>query len=340
MKALRQAKIYQRPRTPLETVVPLETPYSVEIDVCSVCNFACSFCFHADTAEIRRSGIRFGRMEMGLFEKILGDLRAFPEKIKKVRLFEFGEPLLHPQLPEMIRAARDAGVSEHVEITTNGSLLTERLNLELVAAGLSQINISVSGVTARQYREVSRARVDMDGFLATLGHLYDHREGMHIYIKLGDDGTLAAEDEQAFYRLFGDLCDEIYVERLSPIWRDTDVNDGMECAVGAYGQALAPKDVCPLIFTRMVINPDGVVVACCVDWKRQYVVGDLTRETAYDVWNGAALRDLQARHLRRERTELELCRDCTALMSCTIDDIDAHAEELLGRLAAEPGGEA
>ena len=340
MRARKQAKIYARERVALESVLPLKTPFSVEIDVCSACNFSCAFCFHADRDEIRRAGVRFGLMDMSLFEKILADLGAFPEKIKKVRLFEFGEPLLHPQLPEMIRATRDAGVTEHVEITTNGALLTADLNLRLVEAGLSQINISISGVSEEQYRDVSRYSLDLGRFVATIRHLYEHRDGLHIYIKLGDDGSLSEDDEQEFYRLFGDWCDDIFVERLSPIWRDTDVNDGMDCAVGAYGQALTPKDVCPLIFTRMVINPDGVVVACCVDWKRQYVIGDLATESAYDVWNGLVLRDLQLRHLRREREQLDLCRGCNALMSCTIDDIDAHAEELLGRLSVAHEGDA
>ena len=340
MKARNQAKIYARARTPLETVIPLETPYSVEIDVCSACNFKCSFCFQADRQQVRRSGITLGRMEMPLFEKIVGDLRAFPDRIRKVRLFEFGEPLLHPQLPEMIRAVNTADVTDHVEITTNGLLLTEKLNLELVDAGLSQVNISVSGITEERYREVSGVKVDLARFTATLEHLHRHKGDLHIYVKLADDGSLSKADEQEFYRLFGDSCDDIFIERVSPIWRDTDINEGMEAALGPYGQPLTYKDVCPLIFTRMVINPDGVVVACCVDWKRQYVIGDLTQDSASDVWNGPALRDLRVRHLRREREDIELCRGCTALMSCTIDDVDAHAEAILGRMCREQGDQA
>ena len=339
MKARKQAKIYARERTPLETVLPLETPYSVEIDVCSACNFSCAFCFQADKAEIRRSGVRLGRMEMPLFQKIVGDLRKFPERIKKVRLFEFGEPLLHPLLPQMIRTVRDAGVAEHVEITTNGVLLTEELNLELVAAGLSQINISVSGVTGEAYRRVSHAKVEVAGFAATLRHLYEHKGDLHVYVKLADDGSLTQTDEGEFYRLFGDSCDDIFIERLSPIWRDTEVNQGLEAALGPYGQPLTYKDVCPLIFTRLVINHDGVVVACCVDWKRQYVIGDLREDSAYDVWNGPLLRDLQLRHLRRQREDVDLCRGCTALMSCTIDNVDAHAEAILGTMCPMQGDE-
>lgn len=337
MRAKKQAKIFSRARVALENVIPLETPFSVEIDVCSQCNFTCNFCFHADKREVRESGVRFGRMSMELFHKIVEDMKRFPEKVKKVRLFEFGEPLLHPRLPEMIRAIWDAGVAEYVEITTNGVLLTPDLGRELVEAGLSRINISVSGVTEEKYREVSGHKIDMATFLANLKHFFENKKGCHVYVKLADDGSLTQAEEEKFYALFGDLCDEIYIERLSPIWRDTDINSAMESPVGPYGQPLAYKKVCPLIFTRMVINYDGIAVACCVDWKRQYVIGDVARESVYDVWNGAPLRELQLRHLRGEREEVPMCKGCTALMSCTIDDVDARAGEVLEKMKAHRG---
>lgn len=339
MRAKRQAKIFSRPRTPLETVLPLATPYSVEIDVCSVCNFSCNYCFQGDKAELRASAVPLGRMDFALFEKILEDLKSFPQKVKKIRLFEFGEPLLHPHLPEMIRAIWKADVAEYVEITTNGSLLHPDLNLALVEAGVSRINVSVNGVTEEKYREISRLPVKLDQFVANLRHLYEHRGACHLYVKLADDGSLSAEEEAKFYALFGDICDEIFVERLSPIWRDTGINDELAAAAGPYGQRLDYKQVCPLIFTRMVINWDGVVVACCVDWKRKFVVGDLRRDSAVDAWNADKLRSLQRLHLEGKREQVPLCQGCTALSSCTIDNIDAHAGTVLARLGA-PGGEA
>lgn len=332
MKAKKQAKIFSRHRVALEQVVPLATPFSVEIDICSVCNFDCNFCFHADKKGIAESHVKFGRMDMALFQKVITDLKAFPDKIKKVRLFEFGEPLLHPDLPRMIREIWKTGVAEYVEITTNGVLLNEALNLELVAAGLSRINISVNGVTPDKYRQICRHALDMPRFLANLAHLYENRGNCHIYIKLADDGTLTQAEEEQFYRLFGDVCDEIFIERLSPIWRDTDVNIAThEPQNGPYGQKLEYKKVCPLIFTRLVINYDGVVVACCVDWKRAFTIGDVRKQSARDIWNGPILRALQKKHLKGARDTVAICKGCTALTSCTIDNVDAHAESILAR---------
>ncbi|HET6718114.1 MAG TPA: radical SAM protein [Rhodocyclaceae bacterium] len=337
MQAIKQAKIFSRPRVRLEEVLPLATPFSVEIDICSVCNLKCSYCFQADKDGKQASGVRFGMMGLPLFDKILGDLKQFPEKIKKIRLFEFGEPLLHPDLPSMIRRIWDADVAEYVEITTNGVLLTPALGQQLVAAGLSRLNISINAVDEAKYRAVSGAKVDLRALVDNAAAFYRNKGDCHVYIKLSDDGTLTKAEEEEFYRLFGDSCDEIFIERLSPIWRDTDVNRSVAGGFGPYGQPLAYKTVCPLIFTRLVINHDGVAVACCVDWSRQYVIGDVASEPVRAVWTGRKMRDLQLRHLRGEREDVPMCKGCNALMSCTIDNIDAHAAQLIEKFVEANG---
>ena len=48
IKAKIQPRIYSADKVKLEDVAPLKTPFSVHIDVCSYCNFKCSFCFQAD----------------------------------------------------------------------------------------------------------------------------------------------------------------------------------------------------------------------------------------------------------------------------------------------------
>jgi MoaA/NifB/PqqE/SkfB family radical SAM enzyme len=56
-----------------------------------------------------------------------------------------GEPLLHPDLPEIIRYARQAGLG--VNLTSNGTLLDRHYD-RLVAAGLQSISLSIDGLPA------------------------------------------------------------------------------------------------------------------------------------------------------------------------------------------------
>ena len=48
INAVVKPRIHHQKKQKLEDVVPLKTPFSVHIDVCSYCNFKCSFCFQAD----------------------------------------------------------------------------------------------------------------------------------------------------------------------------------------------------------------------------------------------------------------------------------------------------
>ncbi len=70
MKAKVQARIYSSAKTKLETVVPLQTPYSVHIDVCSLCNFKCNFCFQADEEAARQKNLKRGLMNISLLKKL------------------------------------------------------------------------------------------------------------------------------------------------------------------------------------------------------------------------------------------------------------------------------
>jgi cyclic pyranopterin phosphate synthase len=66
--------------------------------------------------------------------------------IERVRLYG-GEPLLHPQLPDMIRHSVNLGLSTH--INTNGILLKQKID-GLYEAGLRGITIGFYG-TADAY---------------------------------------------------------------------------------------------------------------------------------------------------------------------------------------------
>ena len=48
MEAKIQPKILAEKRKELGRIVPIDVPFSVQIDICSACNFKCNFCFHSD----------------------------------------------------------------------------------------------------------------------------------------------------------------------------------------------------------------------------------------------------------------------------------------------------
>jgi MoaA/NifB/PqqE/SkfB family radical SAM enzyme len=334
MNAIKRGKIYSRQRVNLESVIPLKVPYSIQIDICSVCNLRCRFCVHSDTDAVKKAGVRFGMMSYELFTAIIDDMRKswMGEKVKKLRLFQIGEPLLHPDICRMIKYAKEADVAENIELTTNGTRLKPSMNIGLVEAGLDILNISVNGINEKQYREVCDYDIDFDDYVKNIEHFYQNRGPCKLFIKYGDIGY--TEEKEEFYRIFGSICDEIFVEAISAtMWQDTDVDKKVKnLHKGLYGQELGDKKVCPFLFTTMIINDQGIAHLCCIDWKNEIVLGDLKKESIGNIWNGEKLRQFQITHLKKMKDSIPLCRNCESLSGNNIDDIDDYAEELLERI--------
>jgi MoaA/NifB/PqqE/SkfB family radical SAM enzyme len=65
-----------------------------------------------------------------------------------------GEPATHPRLPDMVRAAKEAGCQ--AGFSTNGILLDPGLSASLVSLGLDWISFSVDAATAATYERIRR----------------------------------------------------------------------------------------------------------------------------------------------------------------------------------------
>ncbi|MDM8554383.1 radical SAM protein [Desulfococcaceae bacterium HSG7] len=330
MKAINQARVYSSKKTRLETVIPLETPYSVHIDVCSVCNFKCNFCFQADSDAIKKKGLSRGFMDLRLFKKVVDDLIHFNEKHKKVKIGLHGEPTLHPELPQMISYLKARNVTEVIELFTNGSKLNPKLNKEIIDAGLTRINISVEALSSEGYQTIAGAKVDMNKFINNIKDLYDRRNGCQIYIKTVDI-DFNEQDKNTFYSMFGDSCDEIFIENVVPQW--TDINKFEIKGTGMYGQKIEKyKYVCPFLFMYLHFNFDGTTSGCTLDWGKEVLIGDINKESALEIWNGDKLKKLQVVHLEKKRSKVPFCAECLAPMVCCLEDLDEYCDVLLEKI--------
>ena len=77
-------------------------------------------------------------------------------------------------------------VADKIEIITKGSLLSSKLNRQLVEAGLDRIRISIEGIDAEAYREMAGISIEWDKFLGNIEDFYEHRNQCEVYIKTVD----------------------------------------------------------------------------------------------------------------------------------------------------------
>jgi len=115
----------------------------LRISVTDRCNFRCPYCM---PREVFGPGYPFLRdpqlMTLGELTRIA---RAFTALgVEKIRLTG-GEPLLRPDVPELVRTLKHTLRVPDVALTTNGWLL-EKSAPALKAAGLDRINVSVDSL--------------------------------------------------------------------------------------------------------------------------------------------------------------------------------------------------
>jgi MoaA/NifB/PqqE/SkfB family radical SAM enzyme len=256
----------------------------------------------------------------------------FDSKIKTLRLYAFGEPLLNPDFHRMVMYAKQYGLSEDIDTTTNGILLNPELNTRLTGVGLDRINISVVGVNDDQYKAFTGRNVSFDKLVDNIADLYSKSVSTTVFVKINGD-VISKEDQEKFIEIFEPISHGCAVEHIMDCWYDVDM-DGIKKNqdVGVYGQPLTWVNVCPYIFYSFTVHWDGVVSACFLDWDKRIVIGDAKADSLKSIWNGASLRGLRKAMLCGKRHGTPICQDCDQLVAGQPENIDHLAEELLEKI--------
>lgn len=226
------------------------------------------------------------------------------------------------------------GVTQWIEFVSNASLLTPELNRKLVSAGLDRIRISIEGIGEEQYYEMSGVKIDWNKFVANIKDLYEHKGNCEIYIKTVDAAVETPEKKELFYNIFEGICDRIWIDQVVPLWSDYEkINQNFDIKkVGIHGQGMQVVHVCPYPFYNLIVNPDGEVTACCADWRRKLVLGDLKKQSFSEIWNGEILKRFWVDMLKGNKNTYEMCAKCVLPMYDCNDNIDEFAQQILERL--------
>ncbi len=121
----------------------------LRISLTDRCNLRCVYC-------MPKEGLQWQpRAEQLSAQEIVRVIEAAAQGgVKRVRLTG-GEPLVHPQVVEIVRRIASIQNIEEVSLTTNAMLL-ERLAQPLADAGLTRVNISLDSLDADKFRRIAR----------------------------------------------------------------------------------------------------------------------------------------------------------------------------------------
>ena len=322
-------------RNKLSDVLPLQVPFSMFIDVSNACNFKCKFCaLHFSDKEM---DFKKMCMDYEAFKKIIDDMKGFSHPLKMLKLQGFGEPLLNKNLAKMIQYAKDAQISDWIETVTNASLLTPALNRDLITAGLNRICISIEAMDEEGYAWMSGAKLNWKKFVDNIRDFYENRKQCEVYIKIVDAAVEKKEQKEKFFSVFGDISDQIFIEHINPVWPEFDeINENFELnqQEGVYGNKIEDVDICPFPFYSCVVNSDGEVTVCCVDWERKISMGNASTENICDIWHGDKYNQFLIKMLEkgRKRNKLAICAKCNYPCYNHMDSLDDDRNAVLERM--------
>ncbi len=335
MAEIVESRINLEGRTPLQEVIPLSSPFVLQVEPTNFCNIKCRFCPVGDHNLFKQSGINLGILTMDLFKKAIDSLSDFEEKIKTIHLYGNGEPLINKHFHEMVKYAKKSGHIELIDTTTNGLLLIPEKIDPIIEAGIDKINISINGITSEQYYEVTCTKVNFDEFLNNLRYLYENRGKCKILIKSISE-LYNEKDKKRFFDIFSPVADYIFLENLTDPWPHHKVEEtlGVKSTRSAFSNRIEDKYVCCPIFYSLIMNSDGTVSLCCVDWKNSLIIGDVKNSSLKEIWYSDVLFSHQMQHLKGERFNNLICRECNQISQCVYDNIDPYRLELADKLQA------
>ncbi len=321
-------------RVPLKDVIPLDTPFTLFIFPTTFCNFKCNYCGHSLGYEEMKKKYNFEpqMMSESTFLEILEQAREFNQKFKVVSLTGHGEPMLNPNLANMIRLVKKSNIADRIEVISNASLLTYDLSDKLIESGLDVLRISIQGLSSQKYNDVCNFNLDFQDLIKNIKYFYDNRQNCKVHIKIMDV-ALNEGEEALFYELFENICDRMYIEKCRPVYDGVEYNDSAFEIADRYGRVHKKREVCPLPFFMLGIFPNGDVEPCDTIYK-PIILGNVHENTLLEMWNGNELKEFQKMQLEKKRNINLKCKVCYAPddVSHPEDDLDNDAKEIIDRI--------
>lgn len=249
----------------------------IYIEITSSCNLKCSFC-----QETKRP-VRF--MSTDEFSHVIEEIRPYTNYIY---LHVKGEPLLHPQLEDILHICKNAGLT--VNLTTNATLLKDRLHI-LEKYPVHQINVSLHSADDNDC-------INMDDYIkdvfSSCERLLETTE-TEISLRLWN----TRENPNLFGEKNTKIKNHLYVNVQQPFeW--PDINSNYENNRG----------FCQGLRTHCAILSNGSVVPCCLDGNACMELGNIFKNSFAEILDSKRTRDFIDGFNKKTAVE-PLCIHCS-----------------------------
>lgn len=273
-----------------------DPPNAVQIELAEGCNLYCGFCGLQGIREKKVKNFKF--MDVETLRSAVGQMVALDWN-PRIEFAMHGEPTMHPEFVEMVRAVRKAAPTYHIMMTSNGGGLlkdTGKTVMALFDAGLNVLALD-------DYNDaniVPKIRSKLEG----KPQGWDEADiKVYEYPQQSDGNPHSRRKPNDRLLVFIEAID--FAEK------------GNHSMLNNHAGAAAPLNDkgegkrCAKPFRELSIRWDGNVAICCNDWRGTYKCGNVVSDGLNKVWNGAAM-DAARRKLILGERDFGPCKGCDA----------------------------
>lgn len=268
----------------------------IYIEITNICNLKCKFC--PETSRTKQF------MSIENFEKIIKRIGKFTNL---VCLHVKGDPLLHNQLEEILNILDKYNLKAN--ITTNGVLLKDKLNIIKSSKAVRQLNISLHSSTqnelfSKQYlKDIFESAEELQNVIISyrLWNLKTIRENdinIEIIQEISNYYNLQNLKEQLMQNEFFQIRDNVFINQDTEfIW--PNINN----------KAIIEKGRCLALKEQIAILVDGTVVPCCLDNNGDIALGNILKENLEEILNKEKSIKIK-RNFENKVITCSLCKTC------------------------------
>jgi len=244
-------------------------PAEIEISESGTCNRKCSFC--------PRSAPGFEDKKEFISEdlhlKLCKELAEFSYR-GTVRYSGFVEPLLDKNIYKLIKMTRTYLVNSNIEMVTNGDVLNIKRLKKLFDSGLNTILISV--YDSKEDAEIFQSMCEDAGLKKTQFVI------RHRYLPPEKDFGITMSNRAGMM--------EHAEYKIMPLTKSLD----LPCYYPSY---------------TFFMDYNGDVLMCPHDWGKKKILGNLTKESFFEIWNSQMAEVVRMKLIRGDRN-FSPCSTC------------------------------
>jgi len=283
--------------------ISLDFPAHIFIEPTNICNLKCRMCPQAEPSDVKR-----GLMDFNIFKKVIDESVTHGRRTS-IFFHKDGEPLIHPQLFDMISYAVERKASYRTHLSTNAQLLDEEKAEKLLVSGIDSIIVNIDANEEDTYMLIkgkgglSEVEKNVRNLIFQRNRSGKAKPMIRVKLILVDANQ---EEVEEFRKKWENIADEVVIGREFQ-W------PGSKQGESASSDSQTRRYPCISLWLSMAVNWDGSVSLCCIDYYHKGIIGDVKKNTLESIWKSDDLKKLRKAHIMGEYGNSGICCKCQGL---------------------------